>query len=148
MGKWSLITDDYDICTAAFKTNGQLVIRGFTTIWVNHSPNVMFSSLMQQSCGPIQWDALSNVEEVLRISTGSHQQDCVSVLRTYCNMTHDNTFILKYITTDSLIVYSSVNLDVLKLALGGGNVSHNLIAASGFTISSDLCGGSLVKIAI
>ncbi|EPS68577.1 hypothetical protein M569_06191 [Genlisea aurea] len=37
---------------------------------------------------------------------------------------------------------------ICAAALGGANMSHISMISSGFTISSDLCGGSLVKIAI
>lgn len=118
-----------------------VVLSAATTIWLPIPPHNVFNFFRDERTRH-QWDILSNqnpVQEVFHIANGSHPGNCISVLRAY-NTSQNNRLILQESCIDSsgcLVVFSSVDLPQINIAMSGEDPSYIQLLPSGFTISPD-----------
>ncbi|KAF7822028.1 homeobox-leucine zipper protein HDG11-like [Senna tora] len=134
------------------QTNG-VVLSAASTLWLPVPPQTVFSFFKDESKRS-QWDVLSSgnpVQEVARIANGSHQGNCISLLRAF-NTGQNNMLILQESCIDaagSIVVYCPVDLPAINMAMSGEDPSYIPLLPSGFTVSPDggnAGGGSLVTV--
>ncbi|KAI0495737.1 hypothetical protein KFK09_022040 [Dendrobium nobile] len=127
-----------------FQPNG-VFLSAATSIWLPYSPESVFSFFRDER-SRVQWDVLSHgkaVQEVTRISNDQHPGNCISLLRATmnpANLNDRNMLILQESCTDSsgsLVVYASVDLPSMNIAMSGEDSSFIPLLPSGFVISPD-----------
>ncbi|PIA26703.1 hypothetical protein AQUCO_09100087v1 [Aquilegia coerulea] len=118
-----------------------VVLSAATSIWLPVSSQNVFNFFRDERSRP-QWDVLSNgnsVQEVAHIANGSHPGNSISILRAF-NASH-NMLILQESCTDSsgssLVVYASVDLPAINIAMSGEDPSYIPLLPSGFAILPD-----------
>ncbi|KAH0459964.1 hypothetical protein IEQ34_010627 [Dendrobium chrysotoxum] len=131
-------------CSDSGQPNG-VFLTAATSIWLPFSPQAVFSFFRDER-SRVQWDVLSNgkaVQEVTRIANGQHPGNCISLLRAAMNPSNPNEgnmLILQESCTDpsgSLVVYASVDLASINIAMSGEDPSYIPLLPSGFTVLPD-----------
>ncbi|KAK9118158.1 hypothetical protein Scep_016251 [Stephania cephalantha] len=121
---------------------GGLVLTAATSIWLPLSPQLLFNFFKDDKTRS-EWDVLSSgssVQEVFRITNGSHPDNCISVLRQAHNSNRNNMLVLQESCIDSsgfLIVYATVDLIDINVAMNGEDSSCIALVPCGFTIIPD-----------
>ncbi|XP_020684394.1 homeobox-leucine zipper protein ROC8 [Dendrobium catenatum] len=131
-------------CSDSGQPNG-VFLTAATSIWLPFSPQAVFSFFRDER-SRVQWDVLSNgkaVQEVTRIANGQHPGNCISLLRAAMNPSNPNEgnmLILQESCTDpsgSLVVYASIDLASINIAMSGEDTSYIPLLPSGFTVLPD-----------
>ncbi|XP_020600376.1 homeobox-leucine zipper protein ROC8-like isoform X2 [Phalaenopsis equestris] len=131
-------------CSDPGQPNG-VFLSAATSIWMPFSPQAVFSFFRDER-SRVQWDVLSNgkaVQEVTRIQNGQHPGNCISLLRAAMNPANPNEgnmLILQESCTDSsgsLVVYASVDLPSINIAMSGEDPSFIPLLPSGFIVLPD-----------
>ncbi|KAK8951394.1 Homeobox-leucine zipper protein ROC8 [Platanthera zijinensis] len=131
-------------CLDPGQPNG-VFLSAATSIWLPLSPQTVFSFFRDER-SRVQWDVLSKgkaVQEVTRIENGQHPGNCISLLRAALNPSNPNEgniLILQESCTDSsgsLVVYASVDLPSINIAMSGEDPSFIPILPSGFVVLPD-----------
>ncbi|XP_010244428.1 PREDICTED: homeobox-leucine zipper protein ROC8-like isoform X2 [Nelumbo nucifera] len=147
-GRWTTLSGlgDSGVRVIAHKSTepGQptgVILSAATSIWVPVPWQNVFNFIRDER-NRAQWDLLSHgnsVQEVAHIANGSHPGNCISVLRTL-NASQNNMLLLQESCIDSsesLVVYSPVDLPAINIAMSGEDTSYINILPSGFAIYSD-----------
>ncbi|KAG0494538.1 hypothetical protein HPP92_005532 [Vanilla planifolia] len=129
-------------CSDPGQPNG-VFLSAATSVWLPLSPQAVFSFFRDER-SRVQWDVLSNgkaVQEVTRITNGQHPGNCISLLRAAMNPSYpneSNMLILQESCTDpsgSLVVYASVDLPSVNVAMSGEDPSFIPLLPSGFVVT-------------
>ncbi|KAK9106639.1 hypothetical protein Syun_022650 [Stephania yunnanensis] len=118
-----------------------LVLTAATSIWLPVSPQLLFNFFKDDKTRS-EWDVLSSgssVQEVFHIANGSHPDNCISVLRAH-NSNRNNMLVLQESCIDPsgfLIVYATVDLMDINVAMSGEDSSCIALVPCGFTIIPD-----------
>ncbi|CAN1758400.1 Homeobox-leucine zipper protein ROC5 [Linum perenne] len=114
-----------------------IVLSGSTSLWLPVSRRRVFEFLMREDIRTA-WDLLNNggpLEEVVRIPKAQTPGNSVSILRDI-----GASFILQETWNDatcSSLVYTTVDVPILDLAMSGGDSSFAALFPSGFIIFPD-----------
>lgn len=131
-------------CLDPGQPNG-VFLSAATSICLPLSPHAVFSFFRDERYR-VQWDVLSKgkaVQEVTRITNGQHPGNCISLLRAAMNPANPNEgnmLLLQECCTDpsgSLVVYASVDLPSINIAMSGEDPSFIPILPSGFVVLPD-----------
>ncbi|KAL8201229.1 hypothetical protein R6Q57_012568 [Mikania cordata] len=118
-----------------------LILTAVSTTWLPHHHYQVFD-LLRDERSRSQLDILSNgnpLQEVAHIANGSHPGNCISLLRVNVasNSSQNVELVLQESCTDdsgSLVVYSTVEVDAIKLTMNGGDPSCIPLLPLGFVI--------------
>ncbi|KAI3713721.1 hypothetical protein L1987_72307 [Smallanthus sonchifolius] len=118
-----------------------LILTAVSTTWLPH-PHYQVFDLLRDERRRSQLDILSNgnsLQEVAHIANGSHPGNCISLLRVNVasNSSQNVELVLQESCTDdsgSLVVYSTVEVDAIKLTMNGGDPSCIPLLPLGFII--------------
>ncbi|KAE9621024.1 putative transcription factor & lipid binding HD-SAD family [Lupinus albus] len=119
-----------------------IVLSAATSVWMPISQQRLFDFLHDQRLRG-EWDVLANnlpMQELLRISKGQVNGNCVSVLRNGPNGLESGMLVLQDAWTDnssSVMVYVAVDMDSLNLVMSGGESTYLHLLPSGFIIHPD-----------
>ncbi|CAN1122747.1 Homeobox-leucine zipper protein HDG1 [Linum perenne] len=122
-----------------------IVLSGSTSLWLPVSRRRVFEFLMREDIRTA-WDLLNNggpLEEVVRIPKAQTPGNSVSILRvmkTGYSADIGASFILQETWNDatcSSLVYTTVDVPILDLAMSGGDSSFAALFPSGFIIFPD-----------
>ncbi|XP_057475652.1 LOW QUALITY PROTEIN: homeobox-leucine zipper protein ROC3-like [Actinidia eriantha] len=145
---WTSLSDSADdtvrITTRKVTEPGQphgLILSAVSTTWLPHSHNHVFD-LLRDEHRRAQLDVLSNgnsLHEVAHIANGSHPGNCISLLRinVASNSSQNVELMLQESCTDesgSLVVYATVNVDAIQLAMSTEDPSCIPLLPLGFVI--------------
>ncbi|KAG0485357.1 hypothetical protein HPP92_009436 [Vanilla planifolia] len=131
-------------CSDSGKPNG-IFLGASTSIWLPLPHEAVFTFFRDER-NRAQWDVLSNgkaVQEVTRITNGQHPGNCISLLRAALSGTspnESNMLILQESCIDSwgsLVVYASVDLPSINIAMSGEDPSFIPLLPSGFVVTPD-----------
>ncbi|GMN30470.1 hypothetical protein TIFTF001_002804 [Ficus carica] len=145
---WTALSDSPDdtvrITTRKITGPGQpngLILSAVSTTWLPYPHNQVFD-LLRDEHRRCQLEVLSNgnsLHEVAHIANGSHPGNCISLLRinVASNSSQHVELMLQESCTDqsgSLVVYSTMEVDAIQLAMSGENPSCIPILPIGFAI--------------
>ncbi|KAF8412784.1 hypothetical protein HHK36_000754 [Tetracentron sinense] len=145
---WTALSDSSDdtvrITTRKNTEPGQpsgVILTAVTTTWLPFSHHNVFD-LLRDERRRSQLDVLSSghsLHEVAHIANGSHPGNCISLLRVNAasNSSQNVELMLQESCTDqsgSLIVYSTVDVDAVQLAMSGEDPSYIPLLPMGFAI--------------
>ncbi|KAJ0811646.1 putative transcription factor & lipid binding HD-SAD family [Helianthus annuus] len=145
---WTALSDSVEetvrITTRKVTEPGQpngLILTAVSTTWLPY-PHYQVFDLLRDERRRSQLDILSNgnpLEEVAHIANGSHPGNCISLLRVNVasNSSQNVELVLQESCTDdsgSLVVYSTVEVDAIKLTMNGGDPSCIPLLPLGFVI--------------
>ncbi|OAY24455.1 homeobox-leucine zipper protein HDG5 isoform X2 [Manihot esculenta] len=145
---WTALSDSSDdavrITTRKITEPGQpngVILSAVSTTWLPFAHYQVFE-LLRDERRRSQLDVLSNgnsLHEVAHIANGSHPGNCISLLRinVASNSSQHVELMLQESCTDqsgSLIVYTTVNVDSIQLAMSGEDPSCIPILPLGFVI--------------
>ncbi|GMI63884.1 homeobox-7, HOMEODOMAIN GLABROUS 5 [Hibiscus trionum] len=146
---WTAIPDSSDdtvrITTRKVSEAGQpngLILCAVSTTWLPYPHNQVFD-LLRDERRRAQLEVLSNgnaLHEVAHIANGAHPGNCISLLRinVACNSSQHVELMLQESCTDrsgSLVVYSTVDVDSVQLAMSGEDPSCIPLLPLGFFIT-------------
>nr|APR73264.1 homeobox protein 1 [Artemisia annua] len=146
---WTALSDSVEdtvrITTRKVTEPGQpngLILTAVSTTWLPHHHSQVFD-LLRDERRRSQLDILSNgnpLQEVAHIANGSHPGNSISLLRVNVasNSSQNVELVLQESCTDdsgSLVVYSIVNVDDIKLTMNGENPSCIALLPHGFVIT-------------
>ncbi|CAI9755331.1 unnamed protein product [Fraxinus pennsylvanica] len=146
---WTALSDSAEdtvrITTRKVTEPGQpngLILSAVSTIWLPFPHNHVFDFLRDEQ-RRAQLDVLSNgnsLHEVAHIANGSHPGNCVSLLRinVASNSSQNVELMLQESCTDdsgSIVVYTTIDLDSIQLAMNGEDPSCIPLLPLGFIIS-------------
>ncbi|GLT80595.1 hypothetical protein SLA2020_520270 [Shorea laevis] len=146
---WTALPDSPDdtvrITTRKMAEPGQpsgLILCAVSTTWLPY-PHQQIFDLLRDERRRSQLEVLSNgnaLQEVAHIANGSHPGNCISLLRinVASNSSHHVDLILQESCTDqsgSLVVYSTVDVESIKLAMSGEDPSCIPLLPLGFVIT-------------
>nr|CAD1826194.1 unnamed protein product [Ananas comosus var. bracteatus] len=118
-----------------------VVLSAATSLWLPVSCERVFSFFRDETMRT-QWDVLSSgnsVQEVARITSGSHPGNCISLLRGL-NSSQNSMLILQESCTDasgSLVIYAPIDIPAVNVVMSGEDPSNVALLPSGFTILPD-----------
>ncbi|KAI3420573.1 uncharacterized protein J3R85_012655, partial [Psidium guajava] len=126
--------------TAPGQPNG-VVLAAVSTTWLPYPHHHVFE-LLKDERRRSQLDVLSNgnsLQEVAHIANGSHPGNCISLLRinVASNSSQHVELMLQESCTDasgSLVVYSTIDVDSIQLAMNGEDPSRLPLLPIGFSI--------------
>ncbi|KDP30384.1 hypothetical protein JCGZ_17113 [Jatropha curcas] len=145
---WTALSDSSDdtvrITTRKITEPGQpngVILSAVSTTWLPY-PHFQVFDLLRDEQRRSQLDVLSNgnaLHEVAHIANGSHPGNCISLLRinVASNSSQHVELMLQESCTDqsgSLIVYTTVNVDSIQLAMNGEDPSFIPLLPLGFVI--------------
>ncbi|XAR70663.1 hypothetical protein NMG60_11027585 [Bertholletia excelsa] len=145
---WTALSDSGDdtirITTRKATEPGQpngLILTAVSTTWLPY-PHYQVFELLRDECRRAQLDVLSNgnsLHEVAHIANGSNPGNCISLLRinVASNSSQNVELMLQESCTDdsgSLVVYSTVNVDAIQLAMTTDDTSCIPLLPLGFVI--------------
>ncbi|XP_052208784.1 homeobox-leucine zipper protein ROC3 [Diospyros lotus] len=145
---WTALSDSADdtirITTRKVTEPGQpngLILSAVSTTWLP-CPHYQVFDLLRDERRRAQLDVLSNgnsLHEVAHIANGSHPGNCISLLRinVASNSSQNVELMLQESCTDdsgSLVVYSTVNVDAIQLAMSSEDPSCIPLLPLGFII--------------
>ncbi|XP_076938096.1 homeobox-leucine zipper protein HDG5-like [Bidens hawaiensis] len=145
---WTALSDSVEdtvrITTRKVTEPGQrngLILTAVSTIWLPH-PHYQVFDLLRDGRLRSQLDIISNgtrLEEVAHIANGSHPGNCTSLLRVNVssNSSQSIELVLQESCTDdsgSLVVYSVIDVDAIKLTMNGEDSSCIPLLPLGFVI--------------
>ncbi|XP_019423575.1 PREDICTED: homeobox-leucine zipper protein HDG5-like isoform X2 [Lupinus angustifolius] len=145
---WTAISDSPEdtvrITTRKITEPGQpngVILGAVSTIWLPFSHTKVFD-LLRDERHRSQMDALSNgnsLNEVAHIANGSHPGNCISLLRinVASNSSQNVELMLQESCTDqsgSLVVYTTIDVDSIQLAMSGEDPSCIALLPQGFMI--------------
>ncbi|THG07754.1 hypothetical protein TEA_021666 [Camellia sinensis var. sinensis] len=145
---WTALSDSADdtvrITTRKTTEPGQpsgLILSAVSTTWLPH-PHYQVFDLLRDEHRRVQLDVLSNgnsLHEVAHIANGSHPGNCISLLRinVASNSSQNVELMLQESCTDdsgSLVVYATVNVDDIQLAMSSDDPSCIALLPLGFVI--------------
>ncbi|OIV98916.1 hypothetical protein TanjilG_07351 [Lupinus angustifolius] len=119
-----------------------IVLSAATSVWMPVSQQRLFDFLHDERLRG-EWDVLSNnvpMQELLRISKGQVNGNCVSVLSNGPKGLESRMLVLQDAWTDSsssVMVYVAVDMDSLNLVMSGGESAYLHLLPSGFIIHPD-----------
>ncbi|XAR73608.1 hypothetical protein NMG60_11007633 [Bertholletia excelsa] len=120
-----------------------VIVSAASSTWLPLSCETLFDFFKDENTR-IQWDVLSSgnpVQEIARISSGSHPGNCVSILQP-SRPNDSSMLILQESCKDplgSLVIYAPIDFPTIKSAITGRALSEAAILPSGFIISTDGC---------
>ncbi|KAL2348904.1 hypothetical protein Fmac_002904 [Flemingia macrophylla] len=145
---WTAISDSPEdtvrITTRKTTEPGQpngVLLCAVSTTWLPYSHTKVFD-LLRDERHRSQMDALSNgnsLNEVAHIANGSHPGNCISLLRinVASNSSQNVELMLQESCTDqsgSLVVYTTIDVDSIQLAMSGEDPSCIALLPQGFMI--------------
>ncbi|CAK8540319.1 unnamed protein product [Lathyrus sativus] len=145
---WTAISDSPEdtvrITTRKITEPGQpngVILAAVSTTWLPYSHTKVFD-LLRDERHRSQMDALSNgnsLNEVAHIANGSHPGNCISLLRinVASNSSQNVELMLQESCTDqsgSLVVYTTIDVDSIQLAMSGEDPSCIALLPQGFVI--------------
>ncbi|EEF43509.1 homeobox-leucine zipper protein HDG5 [Ricinus communis] len=145
---WTALSDSSDdtvrITTRKITEPGQpngVILSAVSTTWLPY-PHYQVFDILRDERRRSQLDVLSNgnaLHEVAHIANGSHPGNCISLLRinVASNSSQHVELMLQESCTDqsgSLIVYTTVNVDSIQLAMSGEDPSCIPLLPLGFVI--------------
>ncbi|KAF5935903.1 hypothetical protein HYC85_027032 [Camellia sinensis] len=145
---WTALSDSAEdtvrITTRKTTEPGQpsgLILSAVSTTWLPH-PHYQVFDLLRDEHRRVQLDVLSNgnsLHEVAHIANGSHPGNCISLLRinVASNSSQNVELMLQESCTDdsgSLVVYATVNVDDIQLAMSSDDPSCIALLPLGFVI--------------
>lgn len=145
---WTAISDSPEdsvrITTRKITEPGQpngVILSAVSTTWLPYSHTKVFD-LLRDERHRSQMDALSNgnsLNEVAHIANGSHPGNCISLLRinVASNSSQNVELMLQESCTDqsgSLVVYTTIDVDSIQLAMSGEDPSCIALLPQGFMI--------------
>ncbi|CAL0314171.1 unnamed protein product [Lupinus luteus] len=145
---WTAISDSPEdtvrITTRKITERGQpngVILGAVSTIWLPY-PHTKVFDLLRDERHRSQMDALSNgnsLNEVAHIANGSHPGNCISLLRinVASNSSQNVELMLQESCTDqsgSLVVYTTIDVDSIQLAMSGEDPSCIALLPQGFMI--------------
>ncbi|CAK7356077.1 unnamed protein product [Dovyalis caffra] len=145
---WTVLSDSYDttvrITTRKMTEPGQpngLILSAASTTWLPY-PHYQVFDLLRDEHRRSQLEVLSNgnaLDEVAHIANGSHPGNCISLLRinVASNSSQLVELMLQESCTDqsgSLVVYTTLDVDSIKLAMSGEDPSCIPLLPLGFVI--------------
>ncbi|KAI6702435.1 hypothetical protein NL676_011571 [Syzygium grande] len=145
---WTTLSDSSDntirITTRKITEPGQpygVVLAAVSTTWLPY-PHLHVFELLKDERRRSQLDVLSNgnsLQEVAHIANGSHPGNCISLLRinVASNSSQHVELMLQESCTDasgSLVVYSTIDIDSIQLAMNGEDPSRLPLLPIGFSI--------------
>ncbi|KAL6008202.1 hypothetical protein ACLOJK_033708 [Asimina triloba] len=118
-----------------------MILSAVSTTWLPFPPNQVFD-LLRDERRRSQLEVLSSgssVNEVAHIANGSHPGNCISLLRINgaSNSPQNVELILQESCTDpsgSLIVYTTVDVDAVQVAMSGEDPSYIPLLPIGFVV--------------
>ncbi|CAL0328630.1 unnamed protein product [Lupinus luteus] len=119
-----------------------IVLSAATSVWMPVSQQRLFDFLHDERLRG-EWDVLANnvpMQELLRISKGQVNGNCVSVLSNGPKGLESRMLVLQDAWTDSsssVMVYVAVDMDSLNLVMSGGESPYLHLLPSGFIIHPD-----------
>ncbi|TMW86490.1 hypothetical protein EJD97_021310 [Solanum chilense] len=146
---WTALSDSPDdtvrITTRKVTEPGQpngLILSAVSTSWLPYNHFQVFD-LLRDERRRAQLDVLSNgnsLHEVAHIANGSHPGNCISLLRinVASNSSQSVELMLQESCTDdsgSLVVYTTVDVDAIQLAMNGEDPSCIPLLPLGFVIT-------------
>ncbi|XP_050234758.1 homeobox-leucine zipper protein HDG5 [Mercurialis annua] len=146
---WTALSDSCDdtvrITTRKMTESGQpsgVILSAVSTTWLPYSHRQVFDTLRDEECRS-QLDVISNgnpLHEVAHIANGSHPGNCISLLRinVASNSSQHIELMLQESCTDqsgSHIIYTTVNVDSIQLAMSGEDPSCIPLLPLGFVIN-------------
>ncbi|KAG5592507.1 hypothetical protein H5410_043021 [Solanum commersonii] len=146
---WTALSDSPDdtvrITTRKVTEPGQpngLILSAVSTSWLPYNHFQVFD-LLRDERRRAQLDVLSNgnsLHEVAHIANGSHPGNCISLLRinVASNSSQSVELMLQESCTDdsgSLVVYTTVDVDAIQLAMNGEDPSCIPLLPVGFVIT-------------
>ncbi|XP_022881662.1 homeobox-leucine zipper protein HDG5 [Olea europaea var. sylvestris] len=146
---WTAISDSAEdtvrITTRKVTEPGQpngLILSAVSTIWLPFPHKQVFDFLRDERCRA-QLDVLSNgnpLHEVAHIANGSHPGNCISLFRinVASNSSQNVELMLQESCTDdsgSILVYTTIDVDSIQLAMNGEDPSCIPLLPLGFIIS-------------
>ncbi|KAK4368799.1 hypothetical protein RND71_012591 [Anisodus tanguticus] len=140
------LEDTVRITTRKVTEPGQpngLILSAVSTSWLPYNHFQVFDLLRDES-RRAQLDVLSNgnsLQEVAHIANGSHPGNCISLLRinVASNSSQSAELMLQESCTDdsgSLVVYTTVDVDAIRLAMTGEDPSCIPLLPLGFVITT------------
>ncbi|KAI4328035.1 hypothetical protein L6164_020431 [Bauhinia variegata] len=145
---WTAISDSPEdtvrITTRKITEPGQpngVILSAISTTWLPYSHTHIFD-LLRDERRRSQLDVLSNgnsLHEVAHIANGSHPGNCISLLRinVASNSSQNVELMLQESCTDqsgSLVVYTTIDVDSIQLAMSGEDPSSITLLPQGFMI--------------
>ncbi|KAE9596921.1 hypothetical protein Lal_00007260 [Lupinus albus] len=145
---WTAISDSPEdtvrITTRKITEPGQpngVILGAVSMIWLPY-PHTKVFDLLRDERHRSQMDALSNgnsLNEVAHIANGSHPGNCISLLRinVASNSSQNVELMLQESCTDqsgSLVVYTTIDVDSIQLAMSGEDPSCIALLPQGFMI--------------
>ncbi|KAM7525460.1 hypothetical protein LguiA_015362 [Lonicera macranthoides] len=145
---WTALSDSADhtvrITTRKVTEPGQpngLILSAVSTVWLPY-PHYQVFDLLRDERRRAQLDVLSNgnsLHEVAHIANGSHPGNCISLLRVNVasNSSQNVELMLQESCTDesgSLVVYTTVDVEAIQLAMNGEDPSCIPLLPLGFVI--------------
>ncbi|XP_031376420.1 homeobox-leucine zipper protein HDG5-like isoform X2 [Punica granatum] len=152
---WTAISDSGDdtvrVTTRKITEPGQpngVVLAAVSSTWLPY-PHYQVFDLLKDERRRSQLDVLSNgnsLHEVAHIANGSHPGNCISLLRinVASNSSQHVELMLQESCTDhsgSLVVYSTIDVDSVQLAMNGEDPSCIPLLPIGFSIVPAVCPG-------
>ncbi|BFG30941.1 hypothetical protein CerSpe_172150 [Prunus speciosa] len=146
---WTALSDSPDdtvrITTRKVTDPGQpigVILSAVSTTWLPYSHYRVFELLRDEHRRAQQLDVLSNgnsLHEVAHIANGSHPGNCISLLRinVASNSAQNVELMLQESCTDesgSLVVYTTMDVDGIQLAMSGEDPSCIPLLPLGFVI--------------
>ncbi|KAF5198278.1 Homeobox-leucine zipper protein hdg5 [Thalictrum thalictroides] len=146
---WTAISDSAEdtvrITTRKMTEPGQpggLILGAVSTTWLPFSHQQVFD-LLRDERRRSQLDVLSSgasSHEVAHIANGAHPGNCISLLRINAasNSSQNVELMLQESSTDqfsSLVVYSTIDVDAVQLAMNGEDPSYIPLLPLGFVIT-------------
>ncbi|KAK7309650.1 hypothetical protein RJT34_06550 [Clitoria ternatea] len=146
--QWTAISDSPEdtvrITTRKITEPGQpngVILSAVSSTWLPYSHTKVFD-LLRDERHRSQMDALSNgnsLNEVAHIANGSHPGNCISLLRinVASNSSQNVELMLQESCTDnsgSLVVYTTIDVDSIQLAMSGEDPSCIALLPQGFMI--------------
>lgn len=145
---WTALSDSADdtirITTRKSCEPGQpngLILSAVSTTWLPYSHNQVFD-LLRDEHRRTEMDVLSNgnsLHEVAHIANGAHPGNCISILRinVASNSSQNVELVIQESCTDdsgSLVIYSTVNVEAIQLAMSSEDPSCIPLLPLGFVI--------------
>lgn len=118
-----------------------LILSAVSTTWLPYQHNQVFDFLRDE-CRRAQLEVLSNgnsLHEVAHIANGSHPGNCISLLRinVASNSSQSVELVLQESCSDdsgSLVVYTTIDVDAIQMAMNGEDPSCIPLLPLGFVI--------------
>ncbi|KAK7331293.1 hypothetical protein VNO77_25515 [Canavalia gladiata] len=124
------------------QSNASVIITAATSFWLPLPSQNLFD-FFRDPTRRVKWDALcfgNPVQEIARISTGTHPSSYISIMRQPLSPSPSNVLIIQESFIDPLgsyVVYSPVNVQDLKKVIDGEEASMVWVLPSGIVISED-----------